>query len=96
MNKRMSPRGSIARRRKRRAISFVRNIEQPIRARFGAAVRQRRREAGMTQAQLAITTGLSRSYLSEVERGREGISLERAARLAKALNLELAELLKKE
>jgi ribosome-binding protein aMBF1 (putative translation factor) len=84
---------SIARRQERRAISFVGNIRHSIQARFGNALRKKRIEAGMTQAELAAATGLNRSYLSEVECGHEGISLERADRLAHALGCELAQLL---
>ena len=88
-------RNSTARRTtKRRAVSFVENIRHPIVVQFGAALRQRRLETGMTQAELATAAGLSRSYLSEVECGREGLSLERAAKLADALKCPLVDLLK--
>ena len=79
---------------KRRAVSFVDNIRHSIVAQFGSAVRERRRELGKTQAELAAAAGLSRSYLSEVECGRQSISLERAAKLADALDCPLANLLK--
>jgi DNA-binding XRE family transcriptional regulator len=79
---------------KQRAVSFVENIRHPVVAQFGVALRQRRLETGMTQAELAAAAGLSRSYLSEVECGREGLSLERAARLADALECSLIDLLK--
>ncbi|MBI4785462.1 MAG: helix-turn-helix transcriptional regulator [Chloroflexi bacterium] len=78
---------------KRRALSFVGNIRHPIMARFGAALRERRKQQGMTQAELAVAAGLSRSYLSEVECGQESISLERAERLAEALGCKLSDLL---
>ena len=87
----------IARRKqKRRAISFVGNIRQTITTRFGIAVKQTRLRLGITQSELASAADLSRSYLSEVECGRESISLERAERLARALNCELSELLKED
>lgn len=86
---------STARRNtKRRAVSFVDNIRHPIVTQFGAALRERRLEAGLTQSELAAAAGLSRSYLSEVECGRESLSLERAAKLADALECRLADLLK--
>ncbi len=50
----------------------------------------------MTQIDLASAAGLNRSYLSMVELGKEGISLERAGRIAKALNCELAELVRQD
>jgi len=80
----------------RRAFSFVGNIRHGATARFGAAVKEKRKLLGMTQAELAEITGLSRSYISEVECGRESISLERAEKLAKAVNSRLSELLKEE
>lgn len=78
----------------RRADSFVGNIRQSILVRFGAALKERRRSCGLTQAELAQKSGLNRSYISEVECGRENISLERAERLAVALDCALADLLK--
>lgn len=76
-----------------RAVSFVGNTRHEVLLRFGSAVRYRRAQLGVTQADLAAKTGLSRSYLSAVECGRDGISLERAAQVAEALNTTLAELL---
>src|SRR5438874_9351416 len=96
MNKetRESPETTTARRlNERRAVSSVRNIGHPITARFGMALRARRKQLGLTQAALADATSLSRSYISDVERGRESISLDRAERLAQALDVHLADLL---
>jgi DNA-binding XRE family transcriptional regulator len=89
-----TPNKDARRQPKRRASSFVRNTRQNVSARFGVAVRQRRKEQKMTQVELANAAGISRSYLSEVERGQESISLERADRIAKVLNCDLADLLK--
>jgi len=76
-----------------RASLFVGNIRQSITVRFGLALREQRKRLGMTQAALAAATGLSRSYISEVECGREHISLERAERLARAMDCTLTDLL---
>lgn len=40
-------------------------------ASLGDAIRHYRREAGLTQAQLAEQAGIQRSYLSELEGGKE-------------------------
>jgi DNA-binding XRE family transcriptional regulator len=80
----------------RRAFSFVVNIRQAVTARFGTALKEKRQSLGMTQVELAKIAGLSRSYVSEVECGREGISLERAEKLAKAVDSRLSELLREE
>lgn len=79
---------------KRRAVSFVENIRHPIVIRFGTNLRRQRQELGMTQEQLATAAKLSRSYISEVECGRQNIALERAARLADALGCQLIDLIK--
>ncbi|GAB1471456.1 hypothetical protein MASR2M66_23340 [Chloroflexota bacterium] len=50
----------------------------------------------MTQSDLAQLTGLNRSYISEIEGGRESISLDRAEKLAKAVGSSLSELLKED
>lgn len=76
-----------------RASSFVGNIRHPVLGRFGTALRAKRRAIGMTQAELAENSGLSRSYISEVENARESISLERAELLASCVNSRLVELL---
>ncbi len=46
-------------------------------ASLGAAIRHYRTVAGLTQAQLAEMTGLQRSYLSELENGKETEQLRR-------------------
>jgi len=79
---------------KSRTGFFVGNIHKPASARFGIALRQRRIELGLTQAEIATRSGINRSYLSQVERGKDNISLDRAERLALAVESKLAELLK--
>lgn len=89
--------GSGARRNiKRRALSFVGNNRHPLLVRFGKAIRRRRKQLAWTQAELAYRTQLSRSSISEIEGGKENISLERAARLAEALSCSLVDLLREE
>lgn len=53
---------------------------KPLSGTWGAAVRQARREFGMTLAEVADDTGLSRSWISRLERGDEppGLEAERA------------------
>lgn len=82
-----------ARDQKSRASSFVGNNRTSIRVRFGAAARARREQLQLTQEQLAVKAGVNRTYLSEIENGHENISLERAERLARALQCKLSDLL---
>lgn len=84
------------RQNKRRAFSFVGNIRHSSTARFGSALREKRLRLGLTQSDLAQLTGLNRSYISEIESGRESISLDRADKLAKAVGSSLSDLLKEE
>ncbi len=89
-----SPAKETARPAKGRAVSFVGDDQHPINRRFGRGVQHRRQQLGLTQEELAATSGLNRSFLSEIENGRVRISLERAVRLAEALQCELADLIK--
>lgn len=56
---------------------------------FGKAVRQRRRELGYTQTDLMRITGLSVSFLSDLERGKKTIELGKALYLANMLGLDI-------
>jgi transcriptional regulator with XRE-family HTH domain len=58
-------------------------------ASLGDALRHYRTEAGLTQAQLAEATGLQRSYLSELERGKETEQLTRILRLLRQLGVRM-------
>ena len=58
----------------------------------GSNIRTCRTHAGLTLEKLAELADLSWPYLSEIERGRENISLDKLARLAKALKVNLSKL----
>lgn len=60
--------------------------------RFGAAVRSRRKELGLSQDELSARAGLGRSYITEVETSNRNISLINVGRLAQALELPVAAL----
>jgi transcriptional regulator with XRE-family HTH domain len=60
---------------------------------FGAAVRERRLELGLSQEALAHEAGIDRSYMSSVERGGQNIGLVLAAQIAGALDVSLADLM---
>jgi y4mF family transcriptional regulator len=61
---------------------------------FGAAIRARRKELGLTQAALAEFTGFSVSFLSDLENGKQTAELGKALYLANLLGLD-AELRKR-
>jgi transcriptional regulator with XRE-family HTH domain len=60
---------------------------------FGARVRHRRHQAGLTLETFAERSGVSRAALSKIERGERNPGLAVAVRIADALGASLSELL---
>lgn len=60
---------------------------------FGNRLAALRKELGWSQEKLALDSGVARSYLSGVERGRRNISLLNIVRLATTLDYPAKELL---
>jgi transcriptional regulator with XRE-family HTH domain len=66
----------------------------PLLSGFGAAVRQRRKERGLTQAQVAESAGIAVETVSRIEGGRlASLSLVLASRVATTLGSTLQTLL---
>lgn len=61
---------------------------------FGARVRNTRLALGLSQEKLALDCGLDRTYISSVERGKRNVSLINIHKLATALGIPAAELLR--
>lgn len=61
---------------------------------FATNLRRLRNAKGLSQDDLAYEAGVSRSYLSQLEKGSFYASLKIIGRLAEALEVEPAELLK--
>lgn len=57
-------------------------------------LRQRRRQAGLSQEELAHRAEIDRTYVSAIERCKYAISIDVLARLANALGVAPADLLK--
>jgi transcriptional regulator with XRE-family HTH domain len=68
-------------------------ISEQQRIEFGACVRAARQKAGLSQRDLAETTGLQQNHISNIEQGKLNITLDTMAVLAKALDLDLRVLL---
>ena len=66
---------------------------QQLLLKLGKRVRALRLDRGWTQEELAHRSGLNRSYMSEVERGRSDVSLTTLQKIARPLGISLAELL---
>lgn len=64
-----------------------------ILAALGAAVREHRTAAGLTQAQLAERAGIGRPHLNHIEVGRKSPTVVVLVHLARGLGVDPAELL---
>jgi transcriptional regulator with XRE-family HTH domain len=59
---------------------------------LGAALRELRRRAGLTQKQFAALAGADATYLSQLENGRRDTRWTTVMRLLRALDVSLADL----
>ena len=60
--------------------------------RFGQAVRKRRIELDLSQEGLAERADLHRTYVADIERGVRNLSLRNIEKLARALDVSIADL----
>lgn len=65
-----------------------------LRMAFGQAVRDRRKELGLSQEALGERADLHRTYVSQVERGLKSPSLTSVEHLAKVLGVRPSELVR--
>lgn len=61
---------------------------------FGRVLRQLRKDAGLTQEQLALEAGIERNYVSLIERGINQPALRMIFKLADALGTSPSEILR--
>jgi transcriptional regulator with XRE-family HTH domain len=61
---------------------------------FAANVRRRRLELGLSQEELAEAAGVHRTYVGMLERGEKNVTIYNIERIALALHVEPASLLK--
>ena len=61
---------------------------------FAANLREHRRKKKLSQEELADLSGLHRTYVGSVERGERNVSIDNMERLARALGLEVIDLLR--
>jgi transcriptional regulator with XRE-family HTH domain len=66
-----------------------------IASRVGAAIRDQRRRARLTQETLAHEAGISTTYLGQIERGLRAPTVTVLAAIADALGLPTSELLRR-
>ncbi|CAN7550058.1 helix-turn-helix domain-containing protein [Pararhizobium sp. LjRoot255] len=59
---------------------------------FGAAVREKRKGLGWTQAELATRSGTGERFIVELESGKPSCQLEKALIVARTVGLEIGDL----
>jgi len=70
------------------------NVHVIDKQKLGAAISSKRKKLGLTQEELSIKAGLSRSYIADTEAGRYTPSLNSIYGIAKALKSDLNFLLR--
>lgn len=63
-----------------------------VRVRLGQRIRTLREARGLSQETLGFRAKIHRTYIGAVERGEQNVSIVNIERIAKALNVSLAEL----
>lgn len=56
---------------------------------IGSKIRSTRKLENISQEQLALLTGIDRSYLGRIERGEVSVTVEKLAQIAMVLNVDL-------
>ncbi|GAB1535334.1 hypothetical protein ADMFC3_09650 [Geovibrio sp. ADMFC3] len=56
---------------------------------LGKIIRERRKELGLTQTQLAQLSGVGLRFISELERGKENVRLGYAIKIASNLGIDI-------
>ena len=74
-------------------MSQARRSTETARLRFARLLRNERLVRGISQEALAELAGLHRTYVGSVERGERNIAVDNMEALAKALNLDISDLL---
>jgi transcriptional regulator with XRE-family HTH domain len=67
-------------------------LKSELLVKFGAKVRERRTALHLSQEELAERADVHRTYVGMIERGEKNITLENIAKLAKALEFTLSQL----
>lgn len=70
-------------------------ISEPILQIFGTNVQKFRKERNLSQEKLAEFAGLHRTYIGMIERAEKNITLCNMEKIAKALGVNICDLLKK-
>lgn len=68
-------------------------MNQELAQSIGFLIRSTRKQEHISQEQLALLTGIDRSYLGRIERGEVSVTVEKIAQIAVILNVDIKSLL---
>lgn len=63
-----------------------------VRSRLGERIRALRKVRGLSQYQFSDMTGIARSYLIDIEKGRRNVSVDNLAKISHGLDVPLSRL----
>ena len=72
-----------------------RDIDAELLAKIGRRIKRRREDAGLTQEQLALKSGVSRNMLSKLENGNYNITALKLWSIARTLDVNVGQLFPK-
>lgn len=68
-------------------------VSKEVLTKFGQRVRQLRKEKKLSQEELSFKADMHRTYIGMIERAEKNITLSNIEKIAKALNVDIKELL---
>jgi len=71
------------------------NADKKLNALIGAALKELRKQAGISQQELALDSGLDRTYISLLERGLRQPTIKTVFTLSKALRIKPSQFIMK-
>ncbi len=77
----------------RQMPNLSRNRQDPVLVALGGAIKRIRLEKEISQERLALLAEVDRSYVGRVERGDNNVAILTLARLARALDISIADLM---
>jgi len=66
-------------------------MKREVLIKFGQKVREERDRLGLSQEELASRAGVHRTYIGMIERAEKNITLQNIEKIAKALDLKIAD-----
>ena len=73
--------------------NYLQQANDPVLTALGSAIRRSRRARGIAQEELARRSAIDRSYMSSIERGGQNPGIVSIARIAKAMEMSMTELM---